>query len=93
MTENACIWGSHISNSPSDYYRKSVSLDICLSVCATKYPLCRSVDYSNKGECLLNKKDSDLAAITPKCNNYLRQRWNLYDLSCVCHNKPVIYTN
>ena len=50
-----------------------------------------SVDYSDKGECLLNNKDSESTKVTEGCNNYMRQRWSLYDLSCVCNNKPIIY--
>ncbi|RWS26140.1 hypothetical protein B4U80_13778, partial [Leptotrombidium deliense] len=90
--KNSCIWGNHISNVPDEYYREAVTLKQCLSFCAQTYPICKGIDFSDKGSCYLNKKSSRQVKPSPRCNNYARETWNLYELSCLCQNQAVTYT-
>ncbi|RWS02366.1 hypothetical protein B4U79_18491 [Dinothrombium tinctorium] len=92
LTRNACIWGNHVSNLPDEYFRPFVTLKQCLTFCAKNHPICKGVDYSEKGSCYLNRKSSKEVRVSPRCNRYLRQTWNLYELNCNCQNEPVIYS-
>lgn len=88
--KDACIWADHISQNPGDYYRKRVPLHECLTLCSMKYPLCKSIDYSDHGQCFLNKKSTAEVDATPFCNNFSREAWTLLEISCSCKNKPVM---